>query len=338
MFHRIQFKHSRRQVIAQPNETVLAAAIRAGVQVDYGCNNGHCGQCLARLLHGRVKRVVHSDYVLSASEKQANGFLMCAHAACSDLQLDAHTIDHADLLPQSILARVSRVAHFHQGQVSQLIVRLPRQKRLHFFAGQYVCLSSDNCASTACSIASCPCDISCLEFHVSKQDDSALSRYVFSSARVGDKLMVHGPFGRFTLPEEIENPIVFVGVDLGFAAVKSLLEHLLAQEIDVPIELHRLSASPNSFYLENLCRAWQDAFDNLRYHEMALSNESDLAEAIVAVVADAAGPLDVYLSAGQEVLAAALPPMRSMAGDTIRLHAEPTRLSMLPTEDLQAAR
>lgn len=337
MPHRIQFERSRREVIAQSNETVLAAAIRAGIRVDYACNNGHCGQCLARLLRGDVKRVAHSDYLLSASEKRNNGFLMCIHEACSDLRLEARTVSYADLSPQSIAARISRIRHLDEGRVAQLIVRLPRQKRLHFFAGQYVCLGAKRCPDTACSIASCPCDISCLEFHLSERDNSALSDYVFSSARIGDKLTVKGPFGRFTLPEEIERPIVFIAADLGFAAVKSLLEHLLAREIDLPVCLCRLSSLSRPFYLENLCRSWQDAFDNFTYRELAATKESDYAEAIVAAVDGwrKQRAVDVYLSAGQNVLDAVVQPVR--AREKVRLHVEPIRQSPPSVEGLRAA-
>ena len=143
-FHRIDFQHIRRQVVARPGETVLAAAVRAGVQVDYGCNNGQCGRCLARLLQGEIRRVEHSDYVLSAAEKSANGFLMCAHAACSDVQIDAHMVDSAGLEAQEISARVSRKVFLDENRLCQLIVRLPRQKRLHFFAGQCVRLHSEH--------------------------------------------------------------------------------------------------------------------------------------------------------------------------------------------------
>ena len=337
MSHRIQFKHSRRQVIAQANETVLAAAIRAGIQVDYACNNGHCGQCLARLRRGDIRRIAHSDYALSASEKRNKGFLMCIHEACSDLRLEAHTVSHADLLPQRLAARISRIRHLDEGRVAQLIVRLPRQKRLHFFAGQYVFLGAKSCPDAACSIASCPCDISCLEFHLDRQGHAALSDYVFSSARIGDKLTVKGPFGRFTLPEEIERPIVFVAADLGFAAVKSLLEHLLARELDVPVYLYRLSSPSKTFYLENLCRSWQDAFDNFTYRELAAAKASDYAEAIVAAVDGlrTQQAVDVYLSAEQDALDAVVRPLR--AREKVRLHAEPVRLSPPSAKGLRAA-
>ena len=329
MPYRIQFKHSQRHVVAQAQETILAAAIRCGVQVDYGCNNGQCGQCLAHLVHGEIKQVEHSDYVLSANAKQANGFLMCTHTACSDLQLDARIVSSDELTRQKISARLSRKVYLHEGRLCQLVLRLRRQQRLHFFAGQYVLLGSEHFPLQACSVASCPCDVSCLEFHISQQADTALRDYVFSSAQIGDRLMVEGPLGDFTLPAEIQNPVVFIAADLGFAAIKSLLEHLLAQEVELPIHLYRLHSQPDFFYLENLCRAWRDAFDNLTYHQLAMDHNS-IRQTIIPAIERLSErqPVDVYVCAEHELLEVfkqlSLPPAR------MRLHTEPIRL-LAPT-------
>lgn len=336
MPYSICFKHHRQEVIAQPGETVLAAAIRAGIQVDYGCNNGRCGQCLARLMQGEVKRTEHSDYVLSASEKQSKSFLMCVHTACSDLLLDAHKVSRSELVLQNVTTRISRKLYWDDGRLCQLILRLPRQKRLHFFAGQYLRIHSEHFPSTDCSIASCPCDVSCLEFHLSRSAESPMSDYIFSTARVGDRLVVEGPLGRFTLSEEVQNPIVFIAVDLGFASIKSLLEHLLAREVEAPIYLYRLSSKGSAFYLENLCRSWQDAFDNLSYHEMPM-NPPDAVPDVISQVERLAEeqPVDVYLCAGQEFLSR----FKRFAPkqEKIRLHLEPIRLfAPLADDDLHA--
>ena len=50
------------------DEPILAAAIRQGVGLPYGCRDGACGSCKSRLLEGRVIHGVHQNKALSAEE------------------------------------------------------------------------------------------------------------------------------------------------------------------------------------------------------------------------------------------------------------------------------
>ena len=43
----------------QRDETLLAAAIRQGVGLPYGCRDGACGSCKSRLIEGRVIHGAH---------------------------------------------------------------------------------------------------------------------------------------------------------------------------------------------------------------------------------------------------------------------------------------
>jgi ferredoxin len=47
----------RTSVPAAADETVLAAAERAGVSLPFGCRTGACATCTGRLLSGRVEHV-----------------------------------------------------------------------------------------------------------------------------------------------------------------------------------------------------------------------------------------------------------------------------------------
>ena len=89
------------------SETILEAAIRAGVSINYGCSGGSCGLCKARLLSGRVREVRSHEFVLPEAEKLQGNILTCVNTACEDLELDAivassaHDISAAGHLCQS---------------------------------------------------------------------------------------------------------------------------------------------------------------------------------------------------------------------------------------------
>ena len=115
------------------------------------------------------------------------------------------------------------------------------------------------------AIASCPCDEKRIEFHVRKLEDDAFSDMVFNQLGIGDWLNIQGPYGDFVIDDTSEAPVVMIAFDTGFAAIKSLLEHTTAQEKERPLYLYWLACGAEGLYLENLCRSWDDALDELHY-------------------------------------------------------------------------
>ena len=53
------------------DEPILAAAIRQGIGLPYGCRDGACGSCKSRLLEGRVIHGAHQLKALSLAEEEA---------------------------------------------------------------------------------------------------------------------------------------------------------------------------------------------------------------------------------------------------------------------------
>ena len=47
---------SGKQFAVEPEETVLEAGLRQGVVLPYGCKNGACGSCKAKVVEGRVEQ------------------------------------------------------------------------------------------------------------------------------------------------------------------------------------------------------------------------------------------------------------------------------------------
>jgi CDP-4-dehydro-6-deoxyglucose reductase len=91
-------------------ESVLDAAIRAGLPLDYGCSDGNCGHCKARLIQGEVQRIRHQDYVFSAQERAQGFVLLCTHTAASGLVVEASIAGRASEIPvQRFRAKVRRL-------------------------------------------------------------------------------------------------------------------------------------------------------------------------------------------------------------------------------------
>ncbi len=256
---------SRHEFFVEGADTLLEAALRSGLSINYGCSNGNCGLCKARVVSGQVKKVRHHDYILSEAERLQGHTLMCCHTAVSDLVIEALVATGSGDIPQQqITARVKSVTPLGE-DVRLLHLQTPRSNRLRFLAGQGVTLGLAGAGSAELLIASCPCDDRNIQFHVVRESGNALAERVFAGLAAGENITMWGPWGDFVLREESPRSLVFIAGDHGFAPVKSLIEHAMALDHADMLRLYWHASSPDGHYLANLCRSWADALDNFRY-------------------------------------------------------------------------
>ncbi len=274
MSFEVLLKTIGKRFVVEHGEAVLEAALKAGLNVAYGCNNGNCGLCSARLLRGEIDRIKDSDHVFSENLKAQNYFLMCSHTPICDIALETEIADSSIQIPiQQFRAKLSKIDRIAE-QLAVVRMRVARSHRLRFMAGQSVVLKHRNYGNQYLSIASCPCDATELEFHI-QCDDNENPRNLCEQYRIGEWFDVEGPYGHFTFSENLERPVVLIACDTGFASTKSLIEHIVAQESELPIHLYRTGLEI-PVYMENLCFAWRDALDQLKYSTLTDASDNPL--------------------------------------------------------------
>ena len=85
--YQVVFQSSQQSTRFLPGETVLEAAERIGVDINYSCRVGSCGECAVRLLSGEVKMEVED--ALEPQDKAAGVILTCQARAASDVSVEA---------------------------------------------------------------------------------------------------------------------------------------------------------------------------------------------------------------------------------------------------------
>jgi len=275
----VTIQPSGHEFSVESNDTLLEAALRAGVSLNYGCSNGNCGECRARLVSGEVKKVHAHDYVLSQAEKDAGVILMCSCAAVNDVVIEASVAGARDIRVQQMPVKVKSVEVFNP-QVAALHLLAPRSQRLNFLAGQSVQLSVHG-VNGRYAIASCPCEERHIEIQILRRPEDAFSQLLFGGLKVHDSVDVEGPYGEFVLEDSSARPIIFVAFGAGFAPIKSLIQHAMSLDLAESMDLHWL-ADEAGHYQNNLCRAWTDALDNFTYvpHAQAADVRSALADIV----------------------------------------------------------
>lgn len=299
----VQLQPSGHDFFVDGNDTLLESSLRVGMPVNYGCSNGNCGKCKARLISGDIKKVRNHDYVLTESEKIQGYFLMCSNTAVNDLVIEAEEARDEDDIPiQSIEARIRKL-DIHQ-EIGILNLRMPRTERLRFMAGQYVYLSFGD-TSGKYYIASCPCDELNLQFHIPMDTNLKFPKKLRSHGKRNDKVCIKGPYGNYYLNKESERPLIFIAHETGFAPIKGLIENAIALEKSQWIKLF-LSSDTDTHYMHNQARAWSDAIDCFDYYIYSKQSIDELQKSIdkqgicsdiyVAGPANWAGPVQKVLA------------------------------------------
>jgi CDP-4-dehydro-6-deoxyglucose reductase len=257
-------------------DTLLEAALRAGVPLDYGCSGGNCGRCKARLVTGEVRKTRQHDFVLTEPEKLRGCILLCANTAVTDVEIEAAVAGGVQDIPfQQIAARVKTVGLLNP-DMALLHLQTPRSSRLRFLAGQCVTLRLGHALSAELPIASCPCDERNILFHVRRLPGNLFSDYLFERLKANEAVEIEGPSGEFILQEKAARPLYFFAFDAGFAPIKSLIEHAMSLDPVGPITLYWIGSHDKSFYLANVPRAWSDALDNFHYASLVAGHDLNL--------------------------------------------------------------
>ena len=291
---------------AESGETVLDAALRAGRSPAFGCANGSCGECRARIIAGEVEPVRFHDYYITEAEKRAGYALLCSVAPRGDLVVESTEASGVDdIAPQRVRARVTRVEPASNDH-AVVHLKVQRARVLRYLSGQRATVRFENAPPCETWLASCPCDAVNLRIHVRRDTVDPFSSFVFDALRRGARATVEGPTGRFVLDDDSPRGLLFLAFDTGFAPIESLIEHAINLELEVPIRLVRVVRGQGLPYRHNYCRAWADALDDFHYHVVEMPHGGESWSAIATRVlrearrpapdSGAMDPIDAYVA------------------------------------------
>jgi CDP-4-dehydro-6-deoxyglucose reductase len=257
MPHKVTIQSSGHTVTVNDGETVLAAALREGIVIAYGCRNGVCGTCKGRLVEGTVDYGTYQEHALPAAEKDAGMALFCQAKPRSDLLIQCRELGAAvkgmqiKMMPARVM-KMERAAP----DVMLLEIKLPANDKFMFLAGQYVDLILRDGTRRSFSMANAPHDNAFLHLHL-RNYGGPFSRHVFGTMKEKDILRIEGPFGTFFLREDSAKPLVLLASGTGFAPMKSIVEHALHQGIKRSMTLYWGCRVRADLYRHELAETWQ---------------------------------------------------------------------------------
>ena len=241
---------------AEDNETVLAAALRSGLVIPYGCKNGACGSCKGTVVSGTVDYGKYQEKALPATEREQGKALFCQARPLSDCTLEARVVGKAgDIQVKTLPCRVHSLQKLTD-DVIVLQLKLPASEKLQFLAGQYLEFLLRDGTRRSFSMGNAPHDAELVEIHVRHVPGGQFTDHVFGKMKEKDILRFEAPLGTFFLRETSEKPIVFVASGTGFAPIKAIIEHAIHKEIVRPMTLYWGGRRPKDLYMHELAQKW----------------------------------------------------------------------------------
>jgi CDP-4-dehydro-6-deoxyglucose reductase, E3 len=275
-FH-ITLQPAQRSFTVERDEAILAAAIRQGVGLPYGCRDGACGSCKSKLLQGRVIHGAHQMKALSVEEEAAGHILTCCATPQTDCIVEARSVpgagEHPVLKLPSRVISIERPAH----DVAVLRLQLPANQTLQYRAGQYVEFILQGGMRRSYSMANAPQRLGsppAIELHIRHMPGGRFTDHVFTAMKEKDILRMEGPFGSFFLREESSKPIVLLASGTGFAPIKAIIEQMQDKAITRPTVLYWGARRREDLYLHAWALAAAAQMPHLRYVPV-LSNATD---------------------------------------------------------------
>jgi CDP-4-dehydro-6-deoxyglucose reductase len=251
----ITIRPSGHQFQADADDTVLAAALREGYNLPYGCRNGACGSCKGRVLSGRVDYGVYQENALTELERTRGMALFSCAKPLENVEIECREVGAAkDIQIRKMPCRVQKLER-PAADVLIVELRLPQSERLQYLAGQYLDIIMKDGQRRSFSMANPPHADEALQLHI-RNYGGVFSQHAFERMRERDILRFEGPYGSFFLREDSDKPIILLASGTGFAPIKAIVEHALHIASKRPMALYWGGRKRSDLYLHDLAQRW----------------------------------------------------------------------------------
>jgi NAD(P)H-flavin reductase/ferredoxin/fatty-acid desaturase len=251
----IQAKINGATIQLLSNENILSAALRQGIDFPHSCRVGGCATCKCQLIHGKVKELTETGYLLSDEELNNGYILACQSIPQTDVEIRVQN-------KEFILGQVIR-QKFLTKEICEITIQL--KTPINFKAGQYVSLSIEGMdAERNYSIANAPNEKGIVSFIIRNVPGGKLSNYIFKENLVGKKTKVKGAFGNFYLRDS-KNPILMIAGGSGLAPILAILEQGILNGTKRPLTLLFGARKKEDLYklneLQKIKKIWKGKFN-----------------------------------------------------------------------------
>lgn len=203
-------------------DTVLRAALRAGVGLAHECNAGGCGACKFELIDGELETLWPDAPGLSERDRRRGRHLACQCRALGPLRIKASAGPEyvPRIRPTRRSARLAGIADLTHDLRE---FRFVTDSAADFLPGQYAMLDLPGVgASRAYSLANTANGAGEWHFQIRRVPHGRGTHVLFDTLKVGDSVGLDGPYGVAWLRTDAPRDIVCVAGGSGLAPMVSI--------------------------------------------------------------------------------------------------------------------
>ncbi|MDP3187827.1 2Fe-2S iron-sulfur cluster-binding protein [Limnobacter sp.] len=203
-------------------DTVLRAALRAGVGFPYECNSGGCGSCKFDLLDGTVEHLWSDAPGLTDRDRRKGRLLACQCRASTDLCIKVRIAPEfvPIVTPERFRAKFISM-HDITHDIREF--RFVTEGRANFLAGQYAMLEIPGiCSPRAYSMSNVGNEEGEWHFQIRRVAGGVATAKLFHDLHAGDEIEIDGPYGLAYLRDGVARDIVCVAGGSGLAPMVSI--------------------------------------------------------------------------------------------------------------------
>lgn len=258
-----------REFTVEPGQTVLDAALAAGIVLPYSCRNGTCSTCEGRVVSGEYDAGPAPARILDAADLARGHTLLCQARPASDLVIEAREVRMADdIVVRKMPVRVLSLEPLAP-DVMEITLQLPSAEAFRFQPGQYLQFIFKDGTRRSYSMACAQAEDHRVRLHVRHMPGGLFTSRVFGAGdeplKPREILRIEGPLGSFFLDPDDPRPIVFLASGTGFAPIQSMIEGMLARGDARPATLYWGGRRPADLYRQALALEWRDRLPGFRF-------------------------------------------------------------------------
>lgn len=219
---RIRNQQDGSEFVQHVDDTILRAALRAGLGLPYECNSGGCGSCKFEVIEGEIETLWHDAPGLTDRDRKRQRHLACQCRATGPLTIKAAaSLDYVPrIIPQRQRARLigtSEITH----DIREF--RFVADNNASFLSGQYAMLDLPGLdSSRAYSVSNTPNERREWHFQIRRVAHGRATQILFEELAIGDEIGLDGPYGMAYLRANSSRPMVCVAGGSGLAPMISI--------------------------------------------------------------------------------------------------------------------
>ena len=243
MNHKVAFSFADGKTLffpVKPNEILLDAALRNGINIPLDCREGVCGTCQGRCESGQYSQDYVDEEALSAEDLAQRKMLSCQTRVQSDaafyFDFDSSLCNSAG--PVSLSGSVIEVRQVSESTAILYLDLGSSEPALDFLPGQYARLTVPGTSNKrSYSFANRPDRNNQLQFLIRLLPDGVMSNYIRERCLVGDNIQLEAPLGAFYL-RHVAKPLILVAGGTGLSALLGMLDQLADMGCNQPVHLY----------------------------------------------------------------------------------------------------